>query len=590
MAKDAAKRILLVEDEAALALTQKRELEKHGFKVVHAHTGEDAVRLCAAGADFDLVLMDVEPGPGIDGAEAARLILEERDLPLVFLSSRDEAEAAAKAEKITPYGCVGKDAGMAVLGPSADMAIKLHDANRRRAEAAREAGERRYRDLIESAADGIIVASSDGVVTETNQRMCELLGLGRERVIGKKVGDLPLKDEGGEPWIPRPGDPAGDGSVASVRAMLRVGGSETPLEIRMKTMPDGSTQSILRDAADLLAAEKNLAMKTMFLEAVVNSSADGILVVDPMGKKVFQNGRTLELWKIDPEVAADPDGSRQVAHVMGMTKNPQQFFDEIEHQKRFPLEINVDQLELTDGTVLHRHSAPVLGAEGRLYGRIYHFHDVTGFRRAEEKIRGLLSEKETLLREVHHRIKNYMNTLAALLTLQASTVSEPAAVRALQDAQIRVHGMMRLYDKLYASNSAASNSLAAYLPPLVDEIIANFPAATAVAVEKDIDDFLLDAKSLRTIGIVVNELLTNIMKYAFAGRAEGVVKVAVKKAGRRASLTVSDNGVGMPAAVDIGKGSGFGLMLVEILAAEMGGSIRVERRNGTAVVLDFDAE
>jgi len=327
----------------------------------------------------------------------------------------------------------------------------------------------------------------------------------------------------------------------------------------------------------------------MFLEAVVNSSADGVLVVDPQGRKIFQNRRTMELWKIDPEVAADPDGSRQVAQVMKMTKNPQQFIDEIEHQKQFPLDINVDQLELIDGTVLDRHSAPVVGKDGTLYGRIYHFHDVTGFRQAQEKISGLLQEKESLLKEVHHRVKNYMASLSGLLTLQTYTMTDPAAINALEDTQSRIQNMMYLYDKLYVNNESASMSLAVYLPGLVEEILQNFPRRTEISLEKDIDDLVLDPKRLQVLGVITNELFTNIMKYAFVGRPTGRVRLSVKRLEETIQYSVEDNGIGLRSADGTEKRSGFGLTLVADLARQLKGTIRIDGQDGTKVTILLDA-
>jgi two-component sensor histidine kinase len=344
--------------------------------------------------------------------------------------------------------------------------------------------------------------------------------------------------------------------------------------------------SSLHESGDLQEGE--LRLRLMFLEAVANSSADGILVVGLRGQKIFQNQRTIDLWKIPPEVVADPDGDHQVAHVMSMTKNPQVFFDEIEHQKLFPFDVTTDQLELTDGTVLDRHSAPVIGADGKNYGRIYHFHDVTAFRQAEDRIQGLLDEKEILLREVHHRVKNYMSTLLSLLSLQTATLTEPAAVSALKDAQSRVQGMVLLYDKLYVSTGSGKFLVSHELPMLIDEIIATFPKHASVVVDKSVDSFMLEAKTMQTLGMITNELLTNIMKYAFVGRPSGHIAVSLRLEGKKASFVVQDDGIGMPEIADTRSSTGFGMMLVRTLVTQLGGTMSVERNEGTRFSLDFD--
>jgi PAS domain S-box-containing protein len=143
--------------------------------------------------------------------------------------------------------------------------------------------------------------------------------------------------------------------------------------------------------------------------------------------------------------------------------------------------------------------------------------NITERKRFDENIAKLLEEKELLLKEVHHRIKNNMNTIYGLLALQAETTSEPAAVSAIKDAASRVNSMMNLYDKLYRSHDVTALPVNTYIPSLVDEIIMNFPNSKLVMIKKYIDEFVLDVRLIQPLGIIINELLTNIMKYAFTG-------------------------------------------------------------------------
>ncbi|MBA4419422.1 MAG: hypothetical protein C0392_16190, partial [Syntrophus sp. (in: bacteria)] len=160
--------------------------------------------------------------------------------------------------------------------------------------------------------------------------------------------------------------------------------------------------------------------------------------------------------------------------------------------------------------------------DGRLV-RLEIATDITEHKLAEEEIQNLLSEKELLLREVHHRIKNNMNVIMSLLSLQSGILEDnPSAVAALQDSRSRVQSMMVLYDKLYQSADFREISTKEYLTSLIDEIIMNFPNRRLVTIETHINDFILDAKTLSPVGMIVNELLTNIMKHAFIGRDNGV--------------------------------------------------------------------
>jgi PAS domain S-box-containing protein len=141
------------------------------------------------------------------------------------------------------------------------------------------------------------------------------------------------------------------------------------------------------DITERKQAEEALRRKTALLEAQLNSTLDGIIVVDNDGKKILQNKRTVELWKIPQHIADDPDDSAQIRHVMHSTKNPTQFVEKITHLYKHPNETSHDLVELTDGTVLERYSAPVIGDNDRNYGRIWTFHDVTKSKKAEETLR-----------------------------------------------------------------------------------------------------------------------------------------------------------------------------------------------------------
>jgi len=205
-----------------------------------------------------------------------------------------------------------------------------------------------------------------------------------------------------------------------------------------------------------------------------------------------------------------------------------------------------------------------------------------------KKADGLLHEKELILKEVHHRIKNNMNTISGLLSLQASTVSEPNAIKALEDAKNRIHSMSLLYDKLYRSVDFNEISVKEYFSSLVDDVLENFPNRGVVRVEKNLQNFNLNTKCLQPLGIIINELLTNIMKYAFKGRDSGMIVFSATNINRHVAISVQDDGIGMPESVSFEHSTGFGLQLVQALTHQLNGTIRIERGNGTKVVLEFD--
>jgi two-component sensor histidine kinase len=200
----------------------------------------------------------------------------------------------------------------------------------------------------------------------------------------------------------------------------------------------------------------------------------------------------------------------------------------------------------------------------------------------EERIANLLAEKELILQEVHHRIKNNMNTMKNLLSLQADRSDDPAVCRALEAAEKRMTGMMVLYDRLYRGKSIQRVSLKDYLSSLVEEIVNTFDLD--VSLDKEIDDIDIPERLASPLGILVNELITNAMKYAFHEGRENRLVVTATVSGSRVRLVIADNGEGFSGDSE---GKGFGLDLVRALAGQLEGAFSIEQDGGTRCILDF---
>ena len=233
---------------------------------------------------------------------------------------------------------------------------------------------------------------------------------------------------------------------------------------------------------------------------------------------------------------------------------------------------------------------PIKNSDGVAQSVICSSKDITDQKRAKEAVQGLLREKELILREVHHRIKNNMSTIVSLLKLQAADQEKDQPKSVLLEAAGRAQSMMVLYDKLYNSDSSDLLSIQAYFPALIQEIIALFPLKFPLKIETAFEDLQLDGKVLTSLGIIVNELITNAIKYAFAGREEGRLDIRGFRKGKRFCLRFQDNGVGLPGNTSVENSPGFGLQLVNLLTQQLAGSIAVDGRDGTKVVIEFDLE
>ncbi len=341
---------------------------------------------------------------------------------------------------------------------------------------------------------------------------------------------------------------------------------------------------VIQDITERKATEKALSDSELKYRSLIESSSDAIFCVDEKGEYKFTNylfastfGKTADyfigktFWDVYPKEHAD--------YRFEATKRV------FQTGKSESLEVEVP---LPDRTLyFYATATPIKDKTGKVILSLTNATDITERKLAEDKVKLLLAEKELILKEVHHRIKNNMNTIASLLSLQLGTVSDSSAASALEDASNRVQSMSLLYDKLYRSADFTNVPVSEYLGELVDEVIENFPNCSLVRTEKHLQDFILDAKRLQPLGIIINELLTNIMKYAFTGRSAGIIVVSATNNDGCVAISVQDDGNGIPESVSFKNPSGFGLQLVEALTEQLKGTIRIERGRGTKVVLEF---
>jgi two-component sensor histidine kinase/CheY-like chemotaxis protein len=210
-------------------------------------------------------------------------------------------------------------------------------------------------------------------------------------------------------------------------------------------------------------------------------------------------------------------------------------------------------------------------------------------KRAEEAVQASLREKEILLREIHHRVKNNMQVISSLLNMQAGHIKDENARRMLKEGQLRIRSMALVHEKLYQSRDLAKIDFAAYLRSLSAHLFQFFAVdADRIRLETDLEDVSLDIISAVPCGLVINELLTNALKYAFPGDRKGVVRVELHRGEDGTfELRVADDGAGFPEAVDFRRTDSLGLQIVNLLVGQLEGTIELDRTNGTAFTLFF---
>ena len=218
--------------------------------------------------------------------------------------------------------------------------------------------------------------------------------------------------------------------------------------------------------------------------------------------------------------------------------------------------------------------------------------DISDRKRAEDQVKASLKEKETLLQEIHHRVKNNMAVISGLLNLQAENAGDERLRDALTVSQNRVQSMSAIHEVLYQSDNLSSIDMNTYLSKLASAVAQNYTIGNKATVKVESEDILIGTKQATPLGLVVNELITNSFKYAFPENRGGEIKISlVKKAQDQIVLEYADNGVGMPKDFDWNKAKSMGLKLVKMLSEnQLDGSIDMESNNGTKFTIKFDIE
>ena len=224
--------------------------------------------------------------------------------------------------------------------------------------------------------------------------------------------------------------------------------------------------------------------------------------------------------------------------------------------------------------------------------------DVSDRKQAEDRIRSSLAEKEVLLREIHHRVKNNLQVVSSLLTFQSDALENEEAAEAFRESQNRIQAMANVHEHLYRSDNLAQIDMANYIKELVSYLRQSY-WAYGVVPKVEVADITLDVDTAIPCGLLINELVSNAIKHAFPSRREGEsdtprgeVHIALHPAGDGLELVVSDDGAGLPEDADLETAKSLGLRLVNLLTRQLQGELQVERgrESGTSFRITFPVQ
>lgn len=210
--------------------------------------------------------------------------------------------------------------------------------------------------------------------------------------------------------------------------------------------------------------------------------------------------------------------------------------------------------------------------------------------RKNEQLQDLLDDKEWLLREIHHRVKNNLQIVMSLLNSQSVYIDNAAALTAIRDSQRRMHTMALIHQKLYQSENNSSISMPEYINELVNYVHDSLDSGQRIIFKQTVEPLDLDVSQAIPLGLIINEGIVNAIKYAFPDRQNGVVNISLQHDGPdHLLLKISDNGIGLPAGLDIKGHNSLGLDLMQGLTKQLNGSFTIESNKGLHITVRFIA-
>jgi two-component sensor histidine kinase/PAS domain-containing protein len=385
------------------------------------------------------------------------------------------------------------------------------------------------------------------------------------------------------------------------------------------TSADGRDVNILTSAAPLLADGRlvgsvvvwhditererllaDLAAERARLKAIIDNAPEAIVVTDSASRIALANpaaeqlfGRPLPCGEDFNSQAAlalcSPDGAPCALRDLPLTRST------LDGETLTSLDMAIAWPDGRRRDLLVS-SAPIRDDAGRASGAVGIFQDITQRKQAEEQLKAAVAENEVLMREIYHRVKNNIQTLISLMDMQAEFMTDPDSRAMIQELQVRARTMSLVHEQLYQSGNLAQIDFGTYLNDLMANLSRAFGADRPIVWDIDAADVLLGVDIAIPCGLIVNELLTNAMKYAFPnarpiverGETECKIHVEFRAEGNRFTLVVADNGVGLPPGLDWRTTKSLGMQLISVLAChQLGGQVEVDTRAGTTFKITF---
>lgn len=581
-------RILIVEDESIEAMNLKNSLHSMNHEVIYtASSGEEAVEKTLE-LEPDLILMDIVLKGDMNGIDAAKAI-KPLNIPLIYLTAYSDDITLDKALAGEPYGYIIKPFDNRKLKLSIEVALYKNKIEKR----FKNYHETYYQTIFENSGTALGIIDEKKVLSRVNMEFAVLTGYPKEKIENKKkwTDFFPREDHSllEKFYQDRVVDPYN--SPRNYENNLITRNKDIKSVFLSFTLIPGTKQSTISilNISKLRKAEGILKESRKKYKGIFDNAAEAIILLDRKGTILEANDKLIELAGFRKEELIEKNFIKLLPHVEIKYKKALLAFKNLMIGKELK---DVDwTIRNKEGKKVHFLAHPsIIKDKNKVKSIILILEDITKRKIAEDKLKNSLTEKEILLREIHHRVKNNLQIISSMLSMQSMQIDNKELSEILIECQGRVKSMALIHEKLYQSHDMGHIAFDIYLKKLLSDIYRTYTNQnSSILLNVKIENIELSIESAMPCGLIVNELVSNSFKHAFPDN-KGVLTVELKAdedSDEEYVLAVKDDGIGLPADINPENTNKLGLKLVSILVDQLHGKMKVDRTNGTSFTIEF---
>jgi PAS domain S-box-containing protein len=446
--------------------------------------------------------------------------------------------------------------------------------------------EEKYRLLFTDANEGILILDMKGRIIDANAKLFSITGYAFHEIVGKSIIDFAAQLQINVRQIVRDyKDLFVEKLAASDWTIVNRAGEKIDITIKpsyiKKEGKNIGISTIISDITERKQAEEKIKFASLQWRSTFDAISDAIALLDLQGT-ILRCNRAMA--KFSGKNFSELIGKNCAEMLYGPGKRPAGC-PYLRAQKTLKRETLLLPL---DNRWFEIAVDPEFDDKKNLIGFVHIMSDVTERKKTEKQIKAALLEKEVLLKEVHHRVKNNLQTIISLLNLQAHRAGDAKISQSLEKCKQRIFSMAMVHAELYKSDDFSYINFKSYLDKLVKNMVTSYQLERKIEVDLQIDDINFDIDTAIPCGLLLNELIANSIKHAFPKNCSGKINISLQRIkNKNYELRFQDDGIGLPENFDIHKSHTLGMVLINTLTAQLRGKLEIQTETGTIFNIVF---